>query len=122
MKKLYRPTSKTFWKMAGGKMCSPDSTPLDPHLAICYGNHQKSLAYLSHLALGLDQFICFLILKFKLIDFEKTKFKFINFEKTKFKFINFEKMKFKFKFIDFEKTKFKFIDFEKTKFKFMKNL
>ena len=36
--------------MAGGKMHTPHPTPLDPPLAISYRNHQKSLAYFSHLA------------------------------------------------------------------------
>ena len=48
MEKLY--TSKAFLKMAGGKMHTPHPTPLDPSLAISYRNHQKSLAYFSHLA------------------------------------------------------------------------
>ena len=43
MGKLY--TSKTFLKMAGGRMHTPHPTPL----AISYINHQKSLAYFSHL-------------------------------------------------------------------------
>ena len=41
-------TSKTFLKMGGGKMHTPDPTPLDPLLAINYKNHQK--AYFGHLA------------------------------------------------------------------------
>ena len=44
MEKLY--TSKTFLKMAGGRMHTPHPTPL----AINYRNHQKSLAYFSQLA------------------------------------------------------------------------
>ena len=48
MDKLY--TSKIFLKMVGGKMHTPRPTPLDPSLAISYRNHQKSLAYFSHLA------------------------------------------------------------------------
>ena len=48
MKKLY--TTKTFLKMAGGRMHIPHPTPLGPPLAISYRNHQKSLAYLNHLA------------------------------------------------------------------------
>ena len=48
MEKLY--TSKKFLKLAGGRMRIPHRTPLDPPLAISYGNHQKSLAYFSHLA------------------------------------------------------------------------
>ena len=47
MEKLY--TSKTFLKMAGGRIHTPYSTPLGPPLAISYKNHQKSLAYFSHL-------------------------------------------------------------------------
>ena len=43
--KLY--TSKTFLKRAGGRM---HSLPLILPLDISYGNHQKSLAYFSHLA------------------------------------------------------------------------
>ena len=46
--KLY--TSKTFLKMAGGKIDTPLPTPLDLPLAISYENHQKSLVYFSHLA------------------------------------------------------------------------
>ena len=48
MEKLF--TSKTFLKMAGGKMHTPHLTLLDPPLSISYGNHQKSMAYFSHLA------------------------------------------------------------------------
>ena len=47
MEKLY--ASKTFLKMAGGKMHTSHPTPLDPPLALSYRNHQKSLAYFSHL-------------------------------------------------------------------------
>ena len=36
--------------MAGGGMHTPHLNPLDPSLAISYRNHQKSLAYFSHLA------------------------------------------------------------------------
>ena len=43
-------TSKTFLKMAGWRMHISQSTPLDSPLAISYRNHQKSLAYFSHLA------------------------------------------------------------------------
>ena len=50
MKKLYRPTSKTFLKIAGGRMHTPYPTALDPPLAISYRNHQKSLRYFSPLA------------------------------------------------------------------------
>ena len=46
--KLY--ASKTFLKMAGRRMHIPHPTPLDPSLAISYGNHQKNLVYFSHLA------------------------------------------------------------------------
>ena len=55
MEKLY--TSKTFLKTTDGRM----HTPLDPPLAISYGNHQKSLAYFSHLA----PLILFFLLKGK---------------------------------------------------------
>ena len=48
MEKLY--TSKTFSKMAGGRMHTPHPTPLDLPQAISYENHQKSLAYFGHLA------------------------------------------------------------------------
>ena len=44
MEKLH--ASKTFMKMSGGRMHTPDLTLL----AISYKNHQKSLAYFSHLA------------------------------------------------------------------------
>ena len=43
-------TSKTFLKMALGKMHTPHPIPLDPSLAISYRNHQESLTYFSHLA------------------------------------------------------------------------
>ena len=36
--------------MAGGKMHIPYPTPLDSPLVISYRNHQKNLAYFSHLA------------------------------------------------------------------------
>ena len=36
--------------MAGGRMHTPHPISLDPAMAINYGNHQKSLAYFSHLA------------------------------------------------------------------------
>ena len=52
MENLYRPTSKTFLEMAGGRMHTPHSTPLDLPLAISYRNYQKSMAYFSHLALS----------------------------------------------------------------------
>ena len=48
MEKLY--SSITFLKMAGGRMHTTHPTPLDPPLAINYGNHQKSLVYFSHSA------------------------------------------------------------------------
>ena len=44
MEKLH--ASKTFIKMSGGRMHTPDPTLL----AISYKNHQKSLAYFSHMA------------------------------------------------------------------------
>ena len=44
MEKLH--ASKTFMKMSGGRMYTPDPALL----AISYKNHQKSLAYFSHLA------------------------------------------------------------------------
>ena len=47
MKKLY--TSKTFLKVVGERMDTPYPIPLDPFLAISYGNHQKSLGIFSHL-------------------------------------------------------------------------
>ena len=48
MEKLH--ASKTFLKMAGGRMHIPHPTPLDSPLTISYRNHQKNLAYFSHLA------------------------------------------------------------------------
>ena len=45
MDKLY--TSKTFLKMAGGRMHIPPPTPLNSPLTISYRNHQKDLAYFS---------------------------------------------------------------------------
>ena len=50
MKKLYRPTSKTFLKIAGGRIYTAHPTPLDPSLTISYRNHQKNPIYFSHLA------------------------------------------------------------------------
>ena len=47
MEKLY--TLKAFLEMAGGRMHAPHPTPLYPPLAISYRNHQKSVAYFSHL-------------------------------------------------------------------------
>ena len=47
-KKIY--ASKTFLKMAGGRMHVPYPTPLDSPLAISYRNHRKNLTYFSHLA------------------------------------------------------------------------
>ena len=53
MKKLY--ASRTFSKTTGGRRHTPHLTPLPPPppgppLAISYKNHQKSLAYFSHMA------------------------------------------------------------------------
>ena len=48
MKKLY--TSKTFSKTASGRRHTPHPNPLGPLLAINYNNHQKSMAYFSHMA------------------------------------------------------------------------
>ena len=48
MEKLY--ALKTFLKMAGGSMHIPYPIPLDRPLVIRYRNHQKNLAYFSHLA------------------------------------------------------------------------
>ena len=48
MEKLY--ASSACLKMAGGKMHTPHPTTLDPPLAISYRNHQKSMAYFSHLS------------------------------------------------------------------------
>ena len=48
MEKLY--TSKTFLKMADGKMHIPHRTPLGPPQGISYRNRQESLAYFSRLA------------------------------------------------------------------------
>ena len=45
MEKLF--TSKSFLKIAGGRMHTLHPNPL---AIISYGNHQKSLAYFSHLA------------------------------------------------------------------------
>ena len=42
--------SKTFLKITGGRMHIPYPTPLDSPLTISYRNHQKNLAYFSHLA------------------------------------------------------------------------
>ena len=55
MEKMY--PSKTFLKMAGGRMHIPDPIPLDPPLAISYKNCHKSLAYFSHLAVGTINFL-----------------------------------------------------------------
>ena len=54
MDKLY--ASKAFLKMGGGRMYTPHPSPLDPPLAISYRNHQKSLAYFSHLAPSISFF------------------------------------------------------------------
>ena len=43
MKKLY--ASKTFLKMAGGRMHIPHPTPSDSFRTISYKTHQKNLAY-----------------------------------------------------------------------------
>ena len=48
MEKLY--ASKTVLKMASEACIPLHSIPLDPPLAISYTNHQKNLAYFSHLA------------------------------------------------------------------------
>ena len=40
---------KTLLKMAGGKMPTPHPILVDPPLALSCRNHQKSLAYFSHL-------------------------------------------------------------------------
>ena len=50
MEKLY--ASKTFLKMAGGRMYIPYPIPtlLDSPLVISYRKHQKNLPYFSHLA------------------------------------------------------------------------
>ena len=48
MEKLY--TSKTVLEIAGWRMHTLHSTPLDLPLAVSYRNHQNSLAYFSHLA------------------------------------------------------------------------
>ena len=42
--------TKTLIKMAGGRMHTPHPTSLDPPLAISYRNHEKILAYFTHLA------------------------------------------------------------------------
>ena len=57
MEKLH--TSKAFFKMDGGRMYTLHPTSLDPSVAISYRNHQKSLAYFSHLA----PFIYFFLLQ-----------------------------------------------------------
>ena len=48
MEKLF--TAKTFLKMAGGRMHTRYPISLDQPLDISYRNHQKNLAYFSHLA------------------------------------------------------------------------
>ena len=55
MEKLY--ASKTFSKMAGGRICISLILPLDPPLAINYKNHQKSLAYFQ--SVGTINFVMF---------------------------------------------------------------
>ena len=57
MEKLY--ISKAFLKMADGRMHAPHPTPLYPPLAISYRNHQKSLAYFSHLIITISSFVLF---------------------------------------------------------------
>ena len=57
MEKLY--ASKTFSKMAGGRMRIPHPTPLYSPLVISYRNYKKNLTYLSHLA----PFVLFLFTK-----------------------------------------------------------
>ena len=52
-------TSKSFLKMAGGRMHIPHPAPLDSPLAISNRNHQKNLAYFSHLA----RLVLFFLLK-----------------------------------------------------------
>ena len=42
----------------GGRIYTPHLSILDPPLAITYRNHQKSLAYFSHLAPSLILFFC----------------------------------------------------------------
>ena len=64
LQKLVKLTSKTFLKMAGGKMHTPHPTPLHKALAIScrsYRTHQKSLALFSHMA----PLILFFLLKGK---------------------------------------------------------
>ena len=51
-------TSKTFLKMACGRMHTPHPTPLGPPLVISYRNRQKSLAFFSHL-IGTISFVLF---------------------------------------------------------------
>ena len=48
MEKLY--ALKAFLKMAGERMHAPHLTSLDSLQATSYRNHQKNLAYFSHLA------------------------------------------------------------------------
>ena len=50
MKKLYRPYIKNVFENSWWEDAYPSFYSLDPPLAINYGNHQKSLAYFSHLA------------------------------------------------------------------------
>ena len=56
MEKLH--TSKTFSKLAGGRMHTPHPNPLDPPVVISYRNHQKSLVYFIHL-IGTIGFVLF---------------------------------------------------------------
>ena len=50
--------SKSFLKMADGRMHTPHLTFLDPPLAISYGNDQKSQEYFSPL-IGTINFVRF---------------------------------------------------------------
>ena len=50
MDKLYKGTSKTCLKMAGGRMHTSHPTLLVPPQAISYRNHKKNLAYFSQFA------------------------------------------------------------------------
>ena len=48
--KIVWATSKTFLKMSSGRLHTPQPNSLDPSQAEIYGNHQKSLVYVCHLA------------------------------------------------------------------------
>ena len=50
--------SKTFLKMAGGRMHTPRPTPLDPPLAISYRNHQR-VWHISFTLKGTINFVLF---------------------------------------------------------------